>query len=199
MPLHLGRSHQMLMQRNNNRAFLYLPSALIALLAAAGCSRPPASSRPGAIQAPTAQKTGEADASPVAAQPVDAEQVQAAVSRTLQEHPSTFPKKVRLTSLVVRDRVAHLDFSAQFNGLSQMGDTTESHAQKLLRSTLAAYPGIDKMTITVEGKPFDSQMTDWSTPFPVRVTEDEKRAQEETDQSSDLPRSTHRRMPGGGR
>ena len=32
------------------------------------------------------------------------------------------------------------------------------------------------MTVTVQGKPFDSQTTDWTTPFPVRPTAEEKEA-----------------------
>jgi hypothetical protein len=52
--------------------------------------------------------------------------------------------------------------------LANMGDTTESHAQKQLRAALAQFPGIEKMHVTVQGKPFDSQTTDWTEPFPVR-------------------------------
>ena len=37
-----------------------------------------------------------------------------------------------------------------------------------VKRTLAQFPTVKKMRVTVEGKPFDSQATDWSTPFPVR-------------------------------
>lgn len=78
------------------------------------------------------------------------------------------PKDVKLRGIALHDGVATLDFSQEFNKLANMGDTPESQAQKLLRRTLAQFPEIEKMRVTVEGKPFESQATDWNTPFPVR-------------------------------
>jgi hypothetical protein len=81
---------------------------------------------------------------------------------------SPFPRGTRLLSADLKDSVVTLDFSSEFSALANMGDTTESDAQKILRKTLAQFPNVQKMRVTVEGKPFDSQATDWNTPFPVR-------------------------------
>jgi hypothetical protein len=85
----------------------------------------------------------------------------------LKAYP-TFPKGTRLLSADLKDRIVTLDFSQEFNGLANSGESVESEAQKELRSALAKIPGVDKMRVTVEGKPFDSQATDWNTPFSVR-------------------------------
>lgn len=67
----------------------------------------------------------------------------------------------------MKDGVVYLDFNSAFNRLANMGDTTESQAQKALRHALQGIPGVKMMAVTVEGKPFQSQMTDWTTPFPI--------------------------------
>jgi spore germination protein GerM len=85
----------------------------------------------------------------------------------LKEYP-TFPKGTRLLGADLKDGVVTLDFSHDFNGLANMGESVESEAQKELRSALAKISGVDKMRVTVEGKPFESQATDWNTPFSVR-------------------------------
>jgi hypothetical protein len=83
------------------------------------------------------------------------------------------PKNVRLLSVNLEDKVASLDFSSEFNALANMGDSTEAEVQKELRGLLAKFPTVEKMSVTVEGNPFDSQMTDWKTPFPVRDEEND--------------------------
>ena len=81
---------------------------------------------------------------------------------------SAIPAGTRLLSINVKDGVAILDVSKEFNALADQGESVESKAQKELRATLAQFPEVHKMRLTVEGKPFDSQATDWNTPFPVR-------------------------------
>lgn len=81
---------------------------------------------------------------------------------------SPFPKGTQLLNLNLKEGVATLDFSKEFNALANSGDSVESMAQKSLCATLAKFPEVQRMRVTVEGKPFDSQNTDWSTPFPVR-------------------------------
>ncbi len=82
---------------------------------------------------------------------------------------SPFPPGTRLNSVTVNDGVATLDFSKEFNGLIDSGETTEAMAQKELRKAVSHVFGVEKMRVTVEGKPFESQVTDWNTPFPVRL------------------------------
>ncbi len=81
-----------------------------------------------------------------------------------------FPKGTTLKSADLNDGTVTLDMSKEFNKLGDMGDSVESAAQKTLREAVATIPTVEKMRVTVEGKPYDSQMTDWATPFSVRDT-----------------------------
>ena len=98
------------------------------------------------------------------------------IALAIKQRPELFPKGAKLETVTVHEGVAALDFSPEFGRLSSLGDSTESRAQKQLRSALAKFPEIQKMTVTVHGKPYDSQMTDWTTPFPVRLSDEEKEA-----------------------
>ena len=81
---------------------------------------------------------------------------------------SAIPAGTRLLSVSLENGVASVDVSKEFNALANRGETSESQAQKELRALLAQFPTVQKMRLTVEGKPFDSQATDWNTPFLVR-------------------------------
>jgi hypothetical protein len=99
--------------------------------------------------------------------------VRASVERLLSEsgrsgRSSPFPAGTQLVGVAVDGSTVTLDFSSQFANLKSMGDTTESLAQSALRRALAKYGNLKTMRVTVEGKPYESDMTDWSTPFPVR-------------------------------
>lgn len=105
-----------------------------------------------------------ADASPA---PVSQHPLQDAVVNLLEREPHLFPTGTRLKSIKLEEGVATLDFSSEFNGLANMGESGESLAQQKLQATLAKFPNVEKMRVTVEGHSFDSQATDWNTPFPV--------------------------------
>ncbi len=156
-------------------AFLVCVAALA--LIGAGCQRP--SVAPGAAQAETPP------APPVAAQtgktPVEANGEKKAVSQTpvrdavdaLMAREASdkglFPVGTRLVSADVREGVATLNFSAEFSGLADRGETVESEAQKALQRALAPIAGVTKMRALVLNKPFESQATDWATPFSVHT------------------------------
>jgi hypothetical protein len=70
--------------------------------------------------------------------------------------------------VTVQGSTVTIDLSRQFNDLKSMGETTESFAQRALRKSLSKYGNLEKMRVTVDGKPFDSEATDWNTPFPIR-------------------------------
>ncbi len=106
----------------------------------------------------------------------DTAPVEEGIVAAIKQNPELFPKGVKLETVTVQGGVAALDFSTEFNKLGSMGDTTESRTHKRLRAALARFPEIEKMTVTVHGKPYDSQMTDWTTPFPVRLSDEEKEA-----------------------
>ena len=78
------------------------------------------------------------------------------------------PNGTKLLSLKIDGGVATLDFSSEFNGVRNYGNTRESLAQNSLRKTLAQFPEVQKMLVRVEGKPFESEHTDWTEPISVR-------------------------------
>jgi hypothetical protein len=82
-----------------------------------------------------------------------------------------FPSGVQVKSVKVSDGIATIDFSHEFSELANSGETVESDAQHALRKALSRFESIDKMRVTVEGKPFESQAADWNTAFPVREHE----------------------------
>lgn len=78
------------------------------------------------------------------------------------------PKGVKVLSVKVDKGVATIDLSKEFNGLKEHGSSTESSAQASLRHTLAKFPQVQKMLVLVEGKPFESEHTEWNEPLSVR-------------------------------
>lgn len=83
---------------------------------------------------------------------------------------SAMPKGTRLLSVQVQDEVAVVDLSKDFEALDTMGDTGESLAQNALRRALAQVPGIDRMTVEVEGKVYSGEHSgDWQD-IPVHDT-----------------------------
>ena len=136
-----------------------------------GCQQAPQNIPP----APAAVKAPDIDTvtkKPVEESPVSKTPLKDSVTKLLaeaeKEADSPFPKGTRLNSVNLEKGVATLDFSKEFQALADMGDTNESQAQKRLQAALAAFPQVEKMRVTVDGKPFESQATDWNTPFPVR-------------------------------
>ncbi len=83
-------------------------------------------------------------------------------------HPNALPEGTRLLGVNLRDGVVTVDLSREFNALREGGDTGESLAQNALRKTLAQFPQVQRMRVLVEGKPFESEHTDWTEPIPVR-------------------------------
>lgn len=142
--------------------------ALLLLLGAAlyGCHNEPAAVPVLAAPAPPAPTPPTATIPPAPGGQTPIKDALTALITTQGFPP--FPKGTQLVSLNLKDGVATLDFSKEFNALANSGDSTESAAQKSLRAALAKFPEVQKMRVTVEGKPFDSQNTDWTTPFPVR-------------------------------
>ena len=119
----------------------------------------------------------------------DEKTIRASVEKTLTEPGakggnSPFPPGTRVLSVTLEDAVVTLDLSSEFNQIKSMGDTTEGLAQRALRKTLSKFANLDKMRVTVDGKPFDSEMTDWNTPFRIHYDPLTK---------YDLPHTTPRR------
>lgn len=81
-----------------------------------------------------------------------------------------FPKGTRLQRVTLKEGVATLDFSNQFQAIQDSGESSEAEVQRALRKTLAGFPSVQQMRVTVEGHGFESQATDWGKPFDVRDT-----------------------------
>ncbi|CEK19720.1 GerMN domain-containing protein [Chthonomonas calidirosea] len=155
---------------DRNRFLLYGFTTVLLSVWLTGCNKPSSTSPSG----PTNTVPPAPVTSPPVTQPpstVSETPVTDAINRLLKEQATTsypvLPRGTKLLGARVKDGVAYLDFNSAFNQLANMGDTTESEAQKALRRALQGIPGVRMMAVTVEGKPFQSQMTDWTTPFPV--------------------------------
>jgi hypothetical protein len=149
-----------------------LPTLLLLTVFNVGCrpNSPATGIKPPTPSAPSPQ-AGAQVTSPPTTPVVSDTPIKDAVEKLLaeqnaSEHPF-LPRGTRLLSAAFKDGVASLDFSKEFATLANHGDTVESKAQKALRHALADIHGVEKMRVTVEGQPFDSQATDWNTPFPV--------------------------------
>ncbi len=122
---------------------------------------------PGQTSAPQSEGGNTSQSPVVSDTPIKDAVEKLLAQQDASDHPF-IPKGTKLLSADYKDGVATLDFSKEFNALAEHGDTVESKAQKALQRALAGVHGVEKMRVTVEGKPFDSQATDWNTPFPVR-------------------------------
>ncbi len=98
--------------------------------------------------------------------------VRDAVQFAMDQHREMFPANTEIQGITLTDGVATIDFSSEFNKLTEMGDSNEGDVQRLLRRSLAVIKEIEKMRVTVDGHRFESQNTDWQTPFPVRSEQD---------------------------
>ena len=151
-----------------NRLRIATSFLLLAASALCGChSVPP--DVPAQAAVPAQSPPTITDSTPIPAAPNGQTPLKDALTSLLVgSGASPFPVGTRLIGVDLKESVATLDFSKEFNALANSGDSVEAAAQKSLRSALAKFPEVQKMRVTVEGKGFDSQNTDWSTPFPVR-------------------------------
>lgn len=152
-----------------NRVRFVYPCLFVVAVAFSGCHNAPTAAPAQAVtptpapQPPPTQTT--VDPPKIPTTPPAAND---ALNALLMQDGSPFPKGTQIRSVEIKDGVAKVDFSKEFSALANMGDSTEAAAQKTLRTALAQFPEVQSMLITVEGKPFDSQVTDWSKPIPVR-------------------------------
>lgn len=79
----------------------------------------------------------------------------------------TLPPEARLLSVTVKDKVAVLDFSKEFQTKHWGGSAGETMTIDSLVNTLTAIKGIDKVQVLIEGKTIESLAGhyDWTGPF----------------------------------
>ncbi len=119
--------------------------------------------------APAARQVAPKDAEHTAKPPPAPGTIREAVVKLLQaENGGLFPKGSALRGVSLKEEVATLDFNAAFRGLEDKGASAESEAQKALMHAVAPFPNVQKMRVTIEGRGFESQSTDWGIPFDVR-------------------------------
>jgi len=133
--------------------------AALLLLALSGCNHPNTSVSPPNSASPPSVTPGPEQ--PAVKTPVK-DAVQQMLAQQQARTYSVIPKGTRLLSVNLKDGVATLDFSKEFGKLADMGESTESKAQKLLIRTLAPISGVEQVTITVEGKPYEGQDGVWN-------------------------------------
>lgn len=106
-----------------------------------------------------------------------------------QAKESIYPKGTHLISVNLKDKLATVDVSKEFNQLQNKGESYEGAAQKKLCAALAPFSQIETMRLTVEGKDYESQAADWRK-VPVRVSG-------ESSESSNTSKSTRSVQSGG--
>lgn len=150
--------------------YLLLGAVALGVLMLVGCNRSTTNTSPPPPTFPPSAPPVSPSPSPPSST-VSKTPVTDAIQRFLAEQANApypvIPRGTKLLGARVQNGVAYLDFNSTFNQLANMGDTTESQAQKALRHALRGIPGVRMVAVTVEGKPFQSQMTDWTTPFPI--------------------------------
>lgn len=173
---------------------VFLPALLA--LALGGCqpvSPSNSASSGNANASPPVMTPDAAPRKPLAEQSASKTPVKDAIEALLEKEAkrkySPFPKGTKLRSVSLEDGVATMDFSAEFNQLANSGESVESEAQKAICRTLQTIPGVEKARVTVEGHSFDSQATDWNTPFSIHFPGADKN--EETAHGSDANLNVH--------
>lgn len=135
--------------------------AALLFLALSGCNHPDQNTISPPTNGGAAQQPVTTGPGPTAVKTPIKDAVQQMLAQQQARTYSAIPKGTRLLSVNLRDGVATLDFSKEFGKLADMGETTEGKAQKLLLKTLSPISGVDQVTVTVEGRPFEGQ-TDWN-------------------------------------
>jgi hypothetical protein len=145
--------------------FAGLAGTFTLLLAISGCRNNPTQPPAPPVTVPTSPPTSSTPQTTQSNTPL-----KDSIEAYLAQHSdgNILPKNVRLLGVKIDSGVATLDFSKEFQQLANMGDSTEAEVQRELRKLVAKFPNVEKMRVTVEGGHFDSQMTDWYEPFPVR-------------------------------
>lgn len=186
-------------ERNGWHSCRLIPGALAlsaVIWSAVGCTPPPPAAPPATTPPTVGTNPPKIDEQP--RDMSDTKPVLEAVNAEMKKHADSYPKGAVLESVTVRNRLATLDFSSEFNKLGSMGDTTEANAQKYIRHALAKFPVILTMTVKVQGKPYDSQMEDWVTPFPVRQNLEEIDSSKSTSQEGSAAGDPKQHQGGGG-
>lgn len=131
----------------------------------AGSGNASAATAPAPTSAPDANTAQTASATPLR------DALTALFERENNTASSAFPKGTRLLNVDLKDKVALVDVSKEFNQLQNKGESYEGQVQKHLCAALARFSSVDTLHLTVEGKDYESQAADWRS-IPVRPQAD---------------------------
>lgn len=145
-------------------------AAILVMSLAYGCNSKPLAVKSPISSPPIARQIDESPDSQPATSATKTP-MKDSVTAVIAKNSDIFPKDTKLNGINLKNKIVTLDFSAEFNKLALTGEGKESEVQQKLRTALAKFPSVHKMCVTVDGKSFQSQATDWSTPFPVRDAE----------------------------
>lgn len=159
--------------------------ATIIVVSAVGCNRLGNSGDDAANAAATVKPSGEKRAADAKAQqePTEApspvkDALTLLLAKEAENKESPFPKGTHLLSVSIKEKLALVDLSSEFNALKNRGESWEGLAQKKLCKTLAPFENLERLRVTVDGKDYESQAADWSN-IPIRVPSDEASASHE--------------------
>ena len=167
-----------------NKRTLFVPLLVLAAgIYAAGCQKTDAPAPTDATPAAVKQVSADAAATPpvspapqtAAPQTASATPLRDALNAMFDHENNTassaFPKGTRLLNVDLKDKVALVDVSKEFNQLQNKGESNEGLVQKHLCAALARFANVDTLHLTVEGKDYESQAADWRS-IPVRPQAD---------------------------
>lgn len=153
------------------------------MLLVAGCNRDGTASRAGApapgqdgrieITRPVARGNEvvlqpEPANLPATGDPIENTLNQLFATATDDRGPSAIPNGTRLISLKVENGLATLNLSKDFERIGEEGNTATSLAQNAIRQALAQFPQVERMTVLVEGQPFEDEHSGAWTDIAVR-------------------------------
>jgi hypothetical protein len=163
------------------RIYLYLILILACAICGAGCQKtdsettaPAAAANAPAVTAEQTPAPSQSPPETVTPTPIK-DALTTLFAKEAEDAKSPFPKGTHLLSIDLKDKTASVDVSKEFNELANKGESMEGLAQKKLCATLAEFPTVDTLRLTVEGKDFESQAADWRS-IPVRVAKDASEA-----------------------
>lgn len=85
-----------------------------------------------------------------------------------KQESSPIPRGTRLVGVNIRDGVATVELSSEFNDLAKRSESIISMAQNTLRKSLGQFSTVKKMRVLVDGKVFDDDVSGRWEDIPVR-------------------------------
>ena len=141
--------------------------ALVGIFAGTGCQKTDSATAPPATAANAPAVAAEQTPAPSPPQPETTtptpikDALNTLFAKEAEDSKSPFPKGTHLLNIDLKGKTASVDVSKEFNELANKGESMEGLAQRKLCAALAQFPTVDTLRVTVEGKDYESQASDW--------------------------------------